>query len=118
MLKFILVFAGGGAGSLLRYSLGFMLPRQADGFPWATFAANVMACIVIALVAYVFKERLQTMGTLLLATGFCGGLSTFSTFSFETVELINRGLFSTALLYIFSSLILCLLTVLAISRMV
>lgn len=116
-MNWLLVFIGGGAGSVLRYFLGIVIPRSGQGFPWPTFMANVGACIFIGLLAYTLKDRLSPQAGLLLATGFCGGLSTFSTFSLETIELVNKGQFGVAGLYIVSSLITCLLTVLLVSKM-
>ncbi|HYG51155.1 MAG TPA: CrcB family protein [Flavobacteriales bacterium] len=109
MEKVLLVFAGGGLGSVGRYGLAELVKRMGitSTFPWATLCANVLACLIFATVVYFFKGRIGPHSALLLTTGFCGGLSTFSTFSYETIELFNRQLYMTAMVYIGLSIILC-----------
>ncbi|MTB51596.1 fluoride efflux transporter CrcB [Lewinella sp. W8] len=94
-MNWVLVFLGGGLGSLARYGLTFVFPAPVfrDGdFPWATLAANLLACIVLgAGMALAGREVLGKPAQLLLLTGFCGGFSTFSTFAGELLQLSQNG---------------------------
>ena len=77
MIKFLLVFLGGGAGSLLRYGLALWLGPVQGRFPWATLAANALACFILGWVgALALQHRLSEEQRLLLATGLCGGMPT------------------------------------------
>ena len=116
-MNLLYVFIGGGIGSLLRYAFGlcflpfFSRPFSSE-FPWATFAANIFACIAIGFISHLYvRGDLNTSSRLFLATGFCGGLSTFSTFSLETLQLIQKGNLLLAAIYVVVSVIMCLLAV-------
>ncbi len=88
-----LAVAGGGAvGSVLRYALGRWLTEfdAVRHFPWHTFAINVAGSFVLGLVAVGYKAHPQPAWYLLLGTGFCGGFTTFSTFSLETLTLLDQ----------------------------
>lgn len=105
MRELLCIFLGGGLGSICRYSIGaFLLQSQGRSFPWATLAANVIGCLCIGLLTGFFERRQAGMVYLLLVTGFCGGFTTFSTFSNETFQFLRQGLYSMALLYIVLSL--------------
>lgn len=103
------VFLGGGVGSMLRFGIGFWIPVS-TGFPWATFLANMVSCVVIGALL-VIAPVLSGSTRLLLITGFCGGLSTFSTFSMETMQLLQRGEIWTAGLYVLASVLVGLIIV-------
>lgn len=96
---------------MLRFLFSVLFARwQLAGLAWATLCANVLACVVFAI-AWIYlgeKENFISAYRPLILTGFCGGLSTFSTFSFETFELLKRGDYGFALLTIGLNLILCL----------
>ena len=82
MKAILLVFLGGGFGSSLRYLLGKYLNSDITGIPYGTFAANLLGSLLIGVILGLSaKENVLTQNqTLLLATGFCGGFTTFSTF--------------------------------------
>jgi fluoride exporter len=104
------VFLGGGAGSVLRFLISWIVKTQATlTLPFATLSANVLSVIVYAIVflSVQQKDNPDTMKFLLL-TGFCGGLSTFSTFSFETFELFKRGETVWAAINIIANCLLCI----------
>ncbi len=104
-----MVFIGGGLGSLCRYGIARYMGTYQGAFPLATFIANVISCIVLGmLVAYTLKNDSEQYIKLLLITGFCGGFSTFSTFSYETFSLFQSGDYTNAFANIFLSLLLCL----------
>jgi CrcB protein len=90
-----LVMFGGGVGANARYWLGqFVAPYQTARFPWATFAINVSGSLVLGFLAALFRKHPDASVRLwyvLLGTGFCGGFTTFSTFSLETLELMQEG---------------------------
>jgi CrcB protein len=105
-----LVFLGGGLGSLARFGVGkAAIHWFADGkFPLGTLLANTLACLILGLTLLFFKDRLieNEWVKYLVIIGFCGGFSTFSTFSLDTVRLIQEGLYFYSALNILVSLLL------------
>jgi CrcB protein len=106
--QFLLVFFGGGFGSVCRWGLGLTLQPILPKFPFSTLIANGMACLVLgALLGLYTSGNLSEERKLLLATGFCGGFSTFSTFTAETWQFIQSGQYWTALANILGSMMVC-----------
>jgi len=102
---YALVFLGGGLGSICRYGISVLLQRLAPTFPLATFLANALSCFILGvLLSLSIRDAARPAYTLLLVTGFCGGFSTFSTFSNETLRLFQQGHLTTALANISLSL--------------
>jgi CrcB protein len=102
-----LVLLGGGIGSVARYLLSYFLTKNnTTQFPWATFIANGLGCLLIGLLfGYIQKNNLQNETLkLLLITGFCGGFTTFSTFSLENIQFIQNQNYNLAILYTITSL--------------
>lgn len=109
----MLVFLGGGAGSLLRYLTGRLIPVTLSGspFPSAILIVNVVASFLLgALVGWLMHRSADESMRLLIGVGFCGGLSTFSSFSVDTVVLLQQGRLGAAILNIGLNMVLCLLT--------
>lgn len=110
MLNLIWIFVGGGLGCLARYGVSKMIlsfPEQQ--FPVATLVSNVLSVVVMGVALGMFSMKLQseTLRALVI-TGFCGGFSTFSTFSQETLELFRRGNYMFAAGNVVLSVVLCL----------
>lgn len=111
MIEWLAVFVGGGLGSLARLGLGKWLGTTASGFPIATLLINVLACIVLGFVAGYVAQRgvLHPALKIGITAGFCGGFSTFSTFSLESVGLMENGKIFLAGVYVVASVGLCFL---------
>ncbi len=106
----LLIAVGGAAGSVLRYLVGGRVQHFAPhGFPLGTLFVNVVGCFLVGILIRQFMN-IQTHNYLraLLVVGFCGGFTTFSTFSMETVGLIEGGEYPRAIAYIALSTGLCL----------
>ncbi|MET0360518.1 MAG: fluoride efflux transporter CrcB [Sphingobium sp.] len=109
MLQTILVMAGGAIGSALRYHAGKLcLALFGPGWPWGTLSVNVIGGAAMGL----FTGWLALRGTgggeqarLLVAVGVLGGFTTFSSFSLETLTMVERGEWASALAYILVSVI-------------
>ena len=111
MNNLVAVFIGGGAGSLARYGVSMLVVKLAPKaiFPLATLVSNVASCLIFSLVLLFVSEKASVSFPLrlLLLTGFCGGFSTFSAFSYETAELLRSGNITYAAANILLSLICC-----------
>lgn len=108
----LLVGLGGAVGSMARYFISRVIStRYTLSFPLATFIINIVGCFLIGLLfGYVQKNNSQQSDQwLILATGFCGGFTTFSAFALENVNLLKGQLNITALLYIAASVIVGIL---------
>ncbi|QMW02096.1 fluoride efflux transporter CrcB [Spirosoma foliorum] len=112
MHPYVLVFLGGGVGSLVRYIAGHLIPATLSNapFPTAILLVNVLASFVLgAIVSWVVDRSAGEEARLLIGIGFCGGLSTFSSFSYDTVVLLQGGRIGAALLNVTLNVVLCLL---------
>ena len=107
MKQLILVFIGGGFGSTLRYLIGKWLNSDQTGIPYGTFAANILGSLLIGIILGLAAKNnsLTQNQTLLLATGFCGGFTTFSTFAYENHVFLKSGDFMTFAIYTIASFI-------------
>lgn len=108
-LPYLLVFAGGGAGSMARFLLSQLLNRANAVFHWGTFGANMIGCLLIGLFIPLFSKNPQSSIILLAVVGFCGGFTTFSTLSWESLKLLEKHGFAAYLLYVGLSIVLGLL---------
>lgn len=116
MKNIVVVFLGGGLGSVARYLLGrWVSTFQEHHFPFGTFVVNVVACFALGTImgCIAQKEMLSPTAKLFLAVGFCGGFSTFSTFSHESVILFQQGHYVSLMAYILLSVALCVAATLA-----
>lgn len=107
-LSILAVACGGAAGALCRYGVGVLMLRwHPEAGPLGTLAVNVVGCFLIGVLAPLFeRSSLPPVAALALITGFCGALTTFSTFGHETVQLAQlRHRFDLALLYVVMSLV-------------
>ena len=108
MINCIMVGIGGFIGSVCRYLIGLLPIGGSSGFPIKTLAINVIGSFCIGLIAALAakNEGLNPHMVLLLKVGICGGFTTFSTFAYESTELIKSGHTLTAFLYICVSVLL------------
>lgn len=120
MKELFFVFVGGGVGSSLRFIVSMIWrhmtlnPRWASTvIPWPTFIVNIVGCFLIGLF-YQHSERwgLAPETRLMLTTGLCGGLTTFSTFSYEGITLLRSGYVAEYAIYTVLSIVLGILAVL------
>ena len=108
----VLVFLGGGIGAAARYGLNISVPRATGaGFPWATLIINISGCFVMGLITawLMLRPSLAPEWRLFLTTGILGGFTTFSAFSLDFAQLIERGEGSQALAYGAASVLLSIL---------
>lgn len=112
MRAILIIFLGGGVGSVLRYVVSLGAGRleqklQLGGFPLGTFLVNIVGCFAIGFVMTAFaKDVLKEDHRLLLAVGLLGGFTTFSSFAWESVAHINRGDWTIPLIYVVLSNVL------------
>ncbi|MFK0255261.1 fluoride efflux transporter CrcB [Streptomyces sp. NPDC090445] len=92
-MNWLLVVAGGAVGAPLRYLTDRAVQARHDAvFPWGTFVVNAAACLLLGVLAgAALAGAASSRWTLLLGTGLCGALSTYSTFSYETLRLAETG---------------------------
>ena len=113
MKQVLLVFVGGGFGSVLRYVIGKYLNSTQTVIPYGTFAANILGSLLIGIILGLAAKNnsLSQSQTLLLATGFCGGFTTFSTFAYENHVFLKSGDFTSFALYTIGSFVVGFLAV-------
>ena len=101
----LLVFLGGGIGSVLRWLTGLAALRLfGPGFPAGTLAVNLAGCLLMGVLARVLAGAGAGEARLLLLTGVLGGFTTFSAFALDTAALVGRGESGPALVYVLATL--------------
>ena len=112
MKEILFVFIGGGIGSISRYLGGKWINSFTHpAFPYATLFVNLLACLIIGMLAgtQIQKEFISPTIRYFLMIGFCGGFSTFSAFSFESVKLLQEGNITSFFIYVLVSVTGCIL---------
>ncbi|MEZ5765612.1 MAG: fluoride efflux transporter CrcB [Xanthobacteraceae bacterium] len=111
-MNFLIVFIGGGVGSMMRHGVNVAAARLAGtAFPYGTLTVNITGSLVMGLCAgyFAFKGDASQSWRLLLMTGILGGYTTFSAFSLDTALLYERGEIALALAYVLASVCVSLL---------
>lgn len=109
-MSYFWVFIGGGLGSICRFGIAQLIKPWALIFPWATLVANLLSCLVLGFFMGIhLRDGVSDWTKWAIMTGFCGGFSTFSTFTNETLQLMQNGNLSYALINIGVSLLICLI---------
>jgi len=117
VLSVILVGLGGLIGSVLRYLIAVLYSRHSPStaIPYGTLTVNIVGCLVIGIV-YGLSERFHLLTPnwrLFLATGICGGFTTFSSFAYENVTMLQQSNYIGFAVYSISSFVLSLLSAFA-----
>lgn len=109
MIKDILyVGLGSFVGGVCRYMIALLMKGASSAFPWATLITNVVGCLLIGILLAVFNRlpNASPQLNLLLTVGFCSGFTTFSTFSKESLGLLQMGNYTAFTYYALGSLVL------------
>ncbi len=118
---FFIIGLGGAIGSFLRYCTGLLFAKwHLSAFPYATLTVNITGCFIIGLL-FSSSEKYQWLSVnwrLFLITGFCGGFTTFSTFAYENIKLLQEGNTTYFILYSIISYAVSLLAVVAGSNII
>lgn len=102
----LLVFLGAGLGGVLRHGVNLAALRLGSGFPWGTLGINIVGSVLMGVVTgWLALRGGSPQARLFVATGILGGFTTFSTFSLETVVLMERGEWPAALAYVLVSVL-------------
>ena len=116
-MNWLAVFIGGGLGSIARFGISRLFANlEITQFPIATFLANIIGTGILAVVIYKFVLPSTHWSFYFVAIGFCGGFSTFSTFSLETIQLLKNGQIVWAITNVAVSIIFCLVLVYLLSK--
>lgn len=115
MIDCIMVGIGGFIGTVCRYLIGLLPMETHSGFPVKTLAVNVVGSFLISAIAILATrdKSLNPQVVLMLRVGVCGGFTTFSTFAYESAELMKGGHMTIALTYICTSVVLGVLAIFA-----
>ena len=114
MNELIAIALGGALGSVARYLLGESVTGvMGDAFPWGIFVVNVVGCLAIGVLFVLLVEQYPSGGVWrsLFMVGFLGAFTTFSTFSLQTLALVETGKWLAATNYAMGSLLSCLIAV-------
>lgn len=110
LYKIFLVFIGGGLGSLCRYLISIQFHNPNVKLPLTTLAANILSCFILGIAYKNFTlDGNQSWIWFFVMIGFCGGMSTFSTFTAENFQLLQQSRFLVFSAYILLSVTICLL---------
>jgi len=107
------VFLGGGLASVLRFGVNHLAVNMPLHYPWGTFFANIISSFVLGMIIGLSlqKSQFNPLLKLFFVTGLCGGFSTFSTFSFETFQLLKEGNYLMGGINILTSIVFCLIAI-------
>jgi fluoride exporter len=110
MLRLLWVCLAGAMGTAVRYLVGLAAGRLLGAaFPWGTLAVNLVGSFLMSIVAYAGARLVISPGArVILATGFMGGLTTYSAFNWETLALVRDGAWTTGLLSVGATLVGCM----------
>ena len=102
MKQVLIVFIGGGLGTVMRFLTSKILPYSGKGFPWSTFSVNMIGCLIIGVVTGYFLRNIsenQSEWILFATLGFCGGFTTFSSFANENFLFLRDDNYIIMLIY-------------------
>ena len=102
MKQVLIVFIGGGLGTVMRFLTSKILPYSGKGFPWSTFSANMIGCLIIGVITGYFLRDIsenQSEWILFATVGFCGGFTTFSSFANENFLFLRDDNYIIMLIY-------------------
>lgn len=111
MMNYLLVSAGAAIGGVLRYGVSSYIQKHISVlFPYGTLVVNVVGSFLLGIIMFYLndKEMIGNDFRLFLSVGFCGGFTTFSTFSYETLNLFRDSEFGLAIYNVLLNILLCL----------